>query len=270
MSGDGASLSIAMTAQDLPQRRQASLEGGRRPSRPERRPLAFGLSGRGLVRLRDVLPNLICQHLPLCWRGEKVFGTEAAEDASHDGADGLLKSFPPQHRGGAQEGMRQKLGEGGPPPRIPLQAAPKHLHELCLGLSGVALEAMAPRELHREARVAERQQSLHGFHVGKGRMVVHHLVEDDAQAPNVRRSAQLQRPLLHGLRRHVAKRAHGGIAADIRRVIGNLLRNAEVDHLQTTVHEEEIAGLQVRMHNPLAVDHFYSLAHLSPKVLDLG
>mmetsp|Transcript_426 Transcript_426/g.877 ORF Transcript_426/g.877 Transcript_426/m.877 type:complete len:215 (-) Transcript_426:128-772(-) len=166
--------------------------------------------------------------------------------------------------------MLEELGDCRPPARIPLQAPLKHIQQSLLHFLGMVLESMPPGELHRHVRVSQGKQPLHWVQVGKGCLHVDHLVQDDTQGPDVRRSAHLHRPLLHGLRCHVADGAHRRLSADVGGVAGNPLCDPEVNQLQALFDQQEVPRLQIGMHNPLAVDDLNCLQHLLPECLDIS
>mmetsp|Transcript_24318 Transcript_24318/g.69350 ORF Transcript_24318/g.69350 Transcript_24318/m.69350 type:complete len:206 (+) Transcript_24318:510-1127(+) len=126
-------------------------------------------------------------------------------------------------------------------------------------------------EADLQLRVVQGHPPLHGLHVRHGRPPVDHLVQDDAQGPDVGGAPELQPvgALLDGLRRHVAQGADGAVPADVRGVAGDLLGDAEVDDLQAAPDQEEVPGLEVGVHDALRVYDLDGFQHLPPEALDV-
>lgn len=103
---------------------------------------------------------------------------------------------------------------------------------------------------------------------------VHHLVQDAAQGPYIRCPPHLRLWALSppasqdGLWGHVVQGADLRLPLDVRRVVLDLLGDAEVYELQDALDEEEVGRLQVAVHDALLVHSVDGLQHLLPVVSD--
>ena len=97
-------------------------------------------------------------------------------------------------------------------------------------------------------------------------LAVDHLVQDTTERPDVALAADLEaaRTLgeLDGLGGHVVERADLMVTLDVGGVVRNRVRNAEVDELQLTLHQDEVRWLQVGVHDLLVMHDLDGLEHL--------
>mmetsp|Transcript_16856 Transcript_16856/g.45711 ORF Transcript_16856/g.45711 Transcript_16856/m.45711 type:complete len:225 (-) Transcript_16856:735-1409(-) len=151
------------------------------------------LAGLPRASRSEVLPELIGKVAPrrsavlqLRRRGLRLHGGgHGAHHAGHERLYGTVENLTAHLQLCLQEGVLQELRQRRPPPRIPLEATPQDLQQLPPCGRRASLEPSALGQLDREARVAEPQHALPRLQRRKGRLAVDHLVEDDAQRPDV-------------------------------------------------------------------------------------
>lgn len=140
------------------------------------------------------------------------------------------------------------------------------------------------RERDLEGALDDREEALVLGKPVPRRSLVHHLVEDAAKRPDVRRPADLRfirlgkahadavvagiSRLEEHFRRDVGERAHEAVAEHAGGFGRHGLGDSEVDELELALDEEEIAGLEVAVDDVLVVDRVHGGEHLLPHQAD--
>lgn len=176
--------------------------------------------------------------------------------------------------------LPQQLLYCGPLRCVPVQAALQQAAQARGDVRGADAE---DRVGHGDLGVDDGHDAVPGVgDVGEGRAAVRHLVKDAAEAPDVAGLAQLHElgagavavlagggvvGVLEGLGGHVVRGADVGVAVDVDGVVGvDCICDAEVDELEAALDEEEIGGLEVRVHNVVGVDGGDAEGHFAPVV----
>mmetsp|Transcript_26787 Transcript_26787/g.77388 ORF Transcript_26787/g.77388 Transcript_26787/m.77388 type:complete len:218 (+) Transcript_26787:666-1319(+) len=137
------------------------------------------------------------------------------------------------------------------------------------------LQAMARRVLDGQVRVCDREPTKAVvLEVCERRLPVDHGVQDNAEGPDIRRTANLVGRIwawFQDLWRHIGDGAEDVLSVDVRCCLASdAVGGAKVDELQAPTYEEEVRGLQVRVHDAARVHSVHALQHLAPQRLDVS